>query len=106
MALVLGCCKTMNLTKNFFRWATRSTQNIWHSPATIVSPSWTWEVAQFGASTDGLFTTNTSAAVINQIGNRQQMVWFISFATSWSLTSNFLMHAHINWVTRGLCMYH
>ncbi|CAG8981997.1 hypothetical protein HYALB_00004864 [Hymenoscyphus albidus] len=30
------------------------------------------------------------------------MVWFIGFATEWSATSNFLNHAWITWVTRGL----
>jgi hypothetical protein len=30
------------------------------------------------------------------------MVWFMEFATDWALTSNFVMHAHINWITRSL----
>jgi hypothetical protein len=30
------------------------------------------------------------------------MVWFTSFATDWSQTSNFIQHAHIHWITRGL----
>lgn len=33
------------------------------------------------------------------------MVWFISFATDWSQTSNFLQHAYIHWITRGLCKF-
>lgn len=32
------------------------------------------------------------------------MVWFLGFATDWSQTSNYLQHAHIHWMTRGLCM--
>ena len=30
------------------------------------------------------------------------MVWFTSWATDWSATSNYLQHAHIHWITRGL----
>jgi hypothetical protein len=33
------------------------------------------------------------------------MVWFIGWATDWSLTSNYLQHSWIHWVTRGLCEY-
>lgn len=31
------------------------------------------------------------------------MVWFMSWATDWSQTSNYLQHAYIHWMTRGLC---
>lgn len=30
------------------------------------------------------------------------MVWFMSWATDWSQTSNYLQHAYIHWMTRGL----
>lgn len=71
-----------------------STASIFHTPATITNSSIAWEVARF---------SNTgSAAVINQIGNRQQMVWFMPFALDWAATSNILQHAWIHWVTRGL----
>lgn len=30
------------------------------------------------------------------------MVWFIGWATDWSQTSNYLQHAYIAWLTRGL----
>lgn len=30
------------------------------------------------------------------------MAFFTSFATDWSPTSNFLQHAWINWITRGV----
>lgn len=53
-----------------------------------------WEVAKFNGS--------GTAAVINQIGGRQQMVWFMPFALDWAATSNILQHAWINWITRGL----
>ena len=53
-----------------------------------------WEVAKF--------STSGSAAVINQIGTRQQMVWFLPFALDWAPSSNVLQHAWITWVTRGL----
>lgn len=53
-----------------------------------------WEVAKF--------TGSGTAAVINQIGARQQMVWFMPFALDWAPSSNVLQHAWITWVTRGL----
>jgi hypothetical protein len=30
------------------------------------------------------------------------MVFFTSFATDWAPTSNYLQHAWIHWITRGL----
>lgn len=71
-----------------------SIANIWHTPAKITNTSIAWEVAKFSNS--------GSAAVINQIGNRQQMVWFMPFALDWSASSNFLQHVWIHWLTRGL----
>ncbi|CAO2657843.1 Nn.00g071030.m01.CDS01 [Neocucurbitaria sp. VM-36] len=71
-----------------------SIANIFHSPATITNTSMAWEVAKF--------STAGTAAVINQIGGRQQMVWFMPFALDWSASSNILQHAWIQWVTRGL----
>lgn len=53
-----------------------------------------WEVAKF--------STVGTAAVINQIGDRQQMVWFMPFALDWAAASNILQHAWITWITRGL----
>lgn len=53
-----------------------------------------WEVARFG--------NVGSAAVVNQIGGRQQMAWFMPFALDWSGTSNYLQHVWIHWLTRGL----
>jgi hypothetical protein len=53
-----------------------------------------WEVAKF--------STTGTAAVINNIGARQQMVWFMPFALDWAPSSNTLQHAWIIWITRGL----
>lgn len=78
-----------------------SSEGLWHYPATIINSSIAVEVAQFAAG--GSFTTETTAAVINTFGVRQQMVWFTSWATSWSPASNFLQHSYIHWITRGLC---
>jgi len=33
------------------------------------------------------------------------MVFFLPFSTDWSVTSNFLTHAWVEWATRGLCKY-
>lgn len=80
--------------------ATVSTVGLWHYPATITNTSIATSIATFAAS--GSFTSDTTAAVINNINGRQQMVWFMSWATDWSQTSNFLQHSYIHWMTRGL----
>jgi hypothetical protein len=49
------------------------------------------------------FDSKTVAGIINTIEGRQQMVWFMGWAVEWSASSNFLQHAHIHWMTRGLC---
>ncbi|PSR76994.1 hypothetical protein BD289DRAFT_378234 [Coniella lustricola] len=77
-----------------------STAGLYHYPAVITNSSIATPFASFDAAAS--FTTNTTAAVINNIGGRQQMVWFISWATDWSQTSNYLQHAYIHWMTRGL----
>jgi hypothetical protein len=71
-----------------------STANIYHYPAIVTNTSIAWEVAKF--------TDSGTAAVINRIGSRQQMVWFMPFALDWAASSNVLQHAWITWVTRGL----
>ena len=50
-----------------------------------------------------MFEEETVAAVINNIDGREQMVFFIAWATDWAVASNFLQHAYIHWMTRGLC---
>ncbi|KAF1812157.1 hypothetical protein P152DRAFT_397320 [Eremomyces bilateralis CBS 781.70] len=87
-------------TANLKSGATMSTQGLWHYPSTITNSSIATEIARFAPS--GSFTTTTTAAVINKIGNRQQMVFFISWASDWAVASNFLQHAWIHWMTRGL----
>jgi hypothetical protein len=72
---------------------------IYHYPAKITDPTIAWEVAAFG---EGGGYPKSTAAVINQLGARQQMVFFLPFATDWSETSTYLQHAWIHWVTRGL----
>ncbi|EHL02098.1 hypothetical protein M7I_1877 [Glarea lozoyensis 74030] len=77
-----------------------STDGLYHYPASITDKSIATEFAQF-ATAKG-FKTKSTAAVINTFSGRQQMVWFIGFATDWSATSAILNHAWITWVTRGL----
>ncbi|TVY84662.1 hypothetical protein LSUE1_G001269 [Lachnellula suecica] len=79
-----------------------STLGLYHYPATITDSSIATEFAQFAAATTEGFSTISTAGVINRIGGREQMVFFIGFSTDWSLTSNFLQHAWIQWGTRGL----
>jgi hypothetical protein len=113
-----GCCDTAEQLLSFTDvsafptaglnvGATMSTVGLWHYPATITDPTTTVEIAAFapatgGDASDSQFTTTSTAAVINTFGTRQQLVWFTSWATDWAATSNFIMHAHIHWMTRGL----
>ncbi|CZS89207.1 related to extracellular serine-rich protein [Rhynchosporium graminicola] len=80
--------------------ATMSTLGLYHYPSVIVDPSIATTIAQFGPA--GKYTGKTTAAVINKIDGREQMVWFIGWATDWSPTSTYLDHAWITWMTRGL----
>ncbi|QSZ30268.1 hypothetical protein DSL72_004790 [Monilinia vaccinii-corymbosi] len=82
--------------------ATMSTKGIYHYPAQIINSTLAKEFLQLGASSDGLFTGTSTAGVINNIGGREQMVFYIPFATDWSATSTWLQHAWIDWGTRGL----
>lgn len=77
-----------------------STQGLWHYAASITNSSTTKEIAQFAGNpgTSG----KTTAAVINNFDGRQQMAFFMGFDTAWSATSNYVQHAWITWITRGL----
>ncbi|KAL2814967.1 hypothetical protein BJX63DRAFT_431071 [Aspergillus granulosus] len=77
-----------------------STQGLWHYPSTITDTATTKQIAVFAAG--GGVSGESTAAVINDFEGRQQMVFFIGFDTVWSDTSNYLQHAWITWVTRGL----
>ncbi|KAE8349034.1 hypothetical protein BDV28DRAFT_142066 [Aspergillus coremiiformis] len=81
-----------------------ATTGLWHYPATISNTTSTKEIARFSANAN--FGNETTAAVINNFDGRQQMAFFLSFDTTWSATSNYLQHAWINWVTRGLYAGH
>jgi hypothetical protein len=76
-----------------------STAGLYHYPATITDTTTTTEIAQFAAA--GGFQVST-AGVINNFAGRQQMVFFLPQATDWNPTSNFVQHAYITWMTRGL----
>ena len=78
-----------------------SAAGLWHYPATISDDSIATPFAEFG--TNDMFDEPTVAGVINDIDGRQQMVWFTAWATEWSVVSNYMQHAYIHWMTRGLC---
>jgi hypothetical protein len=78
-----------------------STEGLWHYPASITNSTIATSFATFDPA--GRFESETVAGVINTIDGRQQMVWFMGWATDWSASCNFLQHAHIHWMTRGLC---
>ncbi|KAM7217685.1 hypothetical protein V8F06_006940 [Rhypophila decipiens] len=77
-----------------------STIGLWHVPAVITNPSIATKFAEFEPS--GQWTTTTVAGVINRISGREQMVWFTTWATDWALGPNYLQHASIHFLTRGL----
>lgn len=78
-----------------------STVGLWHYPAEIVDTSITKAFAEF--EPQGQWTERTTAGVINNFNGRQQMAFFISWATDWALASNYLQHVWIHWLTRGIC---
>ncbi|KAK0106108.1 hypothetical protein ONS95_004612 [Cadophora gregata] len=81
--------------------ATLSTRGLYHYPAAITNASLATAFATFKTTTG--FLTNSVAGVINKFKDgRQQMVFFLGFATDWSTTSILLTHAWIHWATRGL----
>ncbi|CBF83680.1 hypothetical protein AN2954.2 [Aspergillus nidulans FGSC A4] len=77
-----------------------STSGLWHYTASVTDTNTTKAIASFasGGGVDG----ESVAAVINNFDGRQQMAFFIGFDTVWSQTSNYLQHAWITWITRGL----
>ncbi|RAK78714.1 putative extracellular serine-rich protein [Aspergillus fijiensis CBS 313.89] len=77
-----------------------STSGLWHYPATISDTNTTKQIASFASNS--VVSSDTTAAVINNFSGREQMAFFISFDTTWSATSNYLQHAWIAWITRGL----
>lgn len=77
-----------------------STSGLWHYPATISNTTSTKQIASFAANS--VVSSDSVAAVINDFDGREQLAFFISFDTTWSATSNYLQHAWITWVTRGL----
>jgi len=77
-----------------------STQGLWHYPAVITNSSIAKTIATFAPA--GPFTTTSTAAIINDFGGRKQMVWFMGWATDWAQSCNFLQHAFIHWMTRGV----
>ena len=74
---------------------------MWHYPAEIVDTNIAKAFAQF--EPQGGLTERTTAGVINNFNGRQQMAFFISWATDWNIASNYLQHAWIHWMTRGIC---
>ena len=110
-----GCCDNIEQlisytnatgfpTANLKTGVTLSTIGLYHYPAKIVDATTTWQIAKFGPAST--FTSDTVAAVINRFpngaGHREQMVFFISWGSNWSPTSNYLQHGYIQWMTRGL----
>lgn len=88
------------LLTTFSSGAGITSQGLYHYSAEITDPATTKQVAKFGPG--GSQSADTVAAVINTFEGREQFVWFISWAPTWSATSNYLQHAHIHWMTRGV----
>ncbi|CAI6097229.1 unnamed protein product [Clonostachys chloroleuca] len=75
------------------------TTGLYHVPASITDASTTRQVAAFTAVSGN---AGGVAGVINNFNGREQFVWFTTWAPSWSMTSSWLQHAHIHWMTRGV----
>jgi len=70
-----------------------TTKSQWHYPATITNSTLAKQIAQFAAG--GSFNSPTTAAVINNFGNRQQMVWFTSWGTDCKYWERIFMFFHL-----------
>jgi hypothetical protein len=79
--------------------ANLSTAGLYHYIGQVTDPTTTTEIARYDASGT---TPGGTAAVINTFAGREQMVFFISWATDFSQTSSVLQHEYITWMTRGL----
>lgn len=87
-------------TANLKTGAGVTTVGLYHTGATIVDATIATAVAEFDASAGH---AKSVAAVINKYATgRQQLVFFTSWASDWSLTSNYLQHGLVHWVTRGI----
>jgi hypothetical protein len=80
--------------------STISTVNMYHYPAQITNSMIAKPFLQFAVASG--FSTVSTGGVINNINGRQQMVFFIPFATDWNAGSNVLQHSWIHWATRGV----
>ncbi|KAH8593992.1 hypothetical protein B0O99DRAFT_184431 [Bisporella sp. PMI_857] len=88
-------------TAGLIKGAALSTIGLYHYPAAVTDSSKATAFVQFGVAS-GFSSTGSVGGVINDFSGRQQMVFFIDFATAWSLTSSVLTHAWIHWATRGI----
>jgi hypothetical protein len=79
--------------------ANLSTTGLYHYIGQVTDPTTTTEIARYDSSGT---TPGGTAAVINNFNGREQMVFFISWATDFSQTSAVLQHEFITWMTRGL----
>lgn len=75
------------------------TDNLFHYPAVITAANMTTPFAHFEPG--DRFTERTVAGVINKMDGREQMVFFLPFAPQWSLTSGYLQHSYLHWMTRS-----
>lgn len=75
-----------------------STLGLWHYPATISNSTIATEFAQFMPTTD--FDTPSTAAVINNIGGRQQVCVVEGF--SWIMLTNSFLDGFLHELRNGL----
>ncbi|PKS05914.1 hypothetical protein jhhlp_007745 [Lomentospora prolificans] len=77
-----------------------STLGLYHTGGKIVDATIAKAIAEYDASAGKAVSV---AAVVNKYPTgRQQLVWFTSWASDWSLNTNFLQHSVVHFVTRGL----
>lgn len=71
-----------------------STVGLWHYPATVTNFTTTTAFLEFGTNEE--YASPTVAGVIQNIGGREQMVFFIA-GGSWSWTTNYLGQVWFQW---------
>jgi hypothetical protein len=71
-----------------------STVGLWHYPATVTDFTTTTPFLGFASNSE--YPSPTVAGVIQNIGGREQMVFFIA-GGSWSWTTNYLGHIWFRW---------
>ncbi|KAJ3047167.1 hypothetical protein HK097_000168 [Rhizophlyctis rosea] len=111
---VWGCCNTgvtqniaLNLPSDLAYLGLKNngiltTSGLYHVPGSITNTTTTRSFLTLLPSSDGGFTSNTTAGVIVKYDDgREHMAFYLAFGW-WSPTSTFLAHIYVPWASRQL----